>query len=79
MWQNQPLFRFVNEISSFLDGSVIYGSDAIGGVMAFTSKQPKDILIPNQNISVRTKFGYASQANEFRGNIGKKIIIAQIF
>lgn len=57
-------------------GSVIYGSDAIGGVMSFYSKKPKlsytDSLMFNTNAVVR----YASVSNERTGhfdfNLGYK-------
>jgi len=57
-------------------GSVIYGSDAIGGVMSFYSKKPKlsytDSLVFNTNAVVR----YASVSNERTGhfdfNLGYK-------
>jgi len=57
-------------------GSVIYGSDAIGGVMSFYSKKPKlsytDSLMFNTNAVVR----YASISNERTGhfdfNLGYK-------
>nr|WP_136250967.1 TonB-dependent hemoglobin/transferrin/lactoferrin family receptor [Ningiella ruwaisensis] len=44
--------------------STLYGSDAIGGVVAFTSKAPEDIIKSNNTIGGRIKLGYDSQSNE---------------
>ncbi|TDF42182.1 TonB-dependent hemoglobin/transferrin/lactoferrin family receptor [Alteromonadaceae bacterium M269] len=44
--------------------STLYGSDAIGGVVSFISKDPLDILDEGENIGLRTKFNYAGQSSE---------------
>ncbi len=44
--------------------STLYGSDAIGGVVAFTTKQPVDFISGGQSFGGRIKAGYASQADE---------------
>lgn len=44
--------------------STLYGSDAIGGVVAFTSKAPKDIVAPGEALAGKVKLGYASAAAE---------------
>lgn len=44
--------------------STLYGSDAIGGVVSFISKDPIDILLEEQSLGGRVKLGYASQAEE---------------
>lgn len=49
--------------------STLYGSDAIGGVVAFNTKDPADLLAPNEAIAGRVKIGYAGQANEYLGNL----------
>lgn len=49
--------------------STLYGSDAIGGVVAFTSKDPIDLLEDGQDLAVRFKSGYASQSNEWANSI----------
>ncbi|GBL04455.1 TonB-dependent hemoglobin/transferrin/lactoferrin family receptor [Glaciecola sp. KUL10] len=45
--------------------STLYGSDAIGGVVAFTSKDPIDLLDNTQSFAGRFKSHYVSQANEW--------------
>ena len=49
--------------------STLYGSDAIGGVIAFTSKQPKDLVSGTNDYSVRSKLGYASASEQYNANI----------
>lgn len=49
--------------------STLYGSDAIGGVIAFTSKQPKDLIDDTNNYSFRSKIGYVSSSNEYSANL----------
>ena len=44
--------------------STLYGSDAIGGVVSFVSKDPNQLLSPDENMGGRVKVGYASVANE---------------
>ena len=44
--------------------STLYGSDAIGGVVAFTSKAPKDMVAPGESLAGKVKLGYASAADE---------------
>ncbi|WP_371196232.1 TonB-dependent hemoglobin/transferrin/lactoferrin family receptor [Glaciecola sp. SC05] len=48
--------------------STLYGSDAIGGVVAFHSKDPKDLVAEGESIRGRVKAGYASQSGEFITN-----------
>ncbi|WP_395344510.1 TonB-dependent hemoglobin/transferrin/lactoferrin family receptor [Ningiella sp. W23] len=49
--------------------STLYGSDAIGGVVAFTSKDPIDLLEDGDRFASRVKAGFASQANDYLGNV----------
>jgi len=55
-------------------GSVIYGSDAIGGVMNFYTTTPKLSELPNPNLNARSTVRYASATNEktahFNFNLG---------
>lgn len=44
--------------------STLYGSDAIGGVVAFTSKDPMDFVEDGESLAGRVKLGYVSQSNE---------------
>ncbi|MFC3096123.1 TonB-dependent hemoglobin/transferrin/lactoferrin family receptor [Alteromonas sediminis] len=44
--------------------STLYGSDAIGGVVAFTSKDPSDYLQDGKTVAAKLKLGYDSAANE---------------
>ena len=44
--------------------STLYGSDAIGGVVAFTTKDPADIVANGESFAGRAKLGYVSQSNE---------------
>lgn len=57
----------------FGPGSVIYGSDAIGGVMAFQSLQPKFSLTEKPLISGKAVTRYASANNEQTGHFDVKI------
>jgi hemoglobin/transferrin/lactoferrin receptor protein len=45
--------------------STLYGSDAIGGVVAFSTKTVKDILGEGQTLGGRVKTGYTSVSDEF--------------
>jgi hemoglobin/transferrin/lactoferrin receptor protein len=45
--------------------STLYGSDAIGGVVSFVSKDPKHLLEDGQSIGGRVKAGYATVADEY--------------
>ena len=45
-------------------GSVIYGSDAIGGVMNFYTTTPTLSELPNPNLNARSTVRYASATNE---------------
>lgn len=45
--------------------STLYGSDAIGGVVAFSTKTVQDILGDRQTFGGRVKTGYTSVADEF--------------
>ncbi|MDM7861137.1 TonB-dependent hemoglobin/transferrin/lactoferrin family receptor [Alteromonas sp. ASW11-36] len=44
--------------------STLYGSDAIGGVVAFTSKDPSDLVEPGESFAGRAKVGYISQSSQ---------------
>lgn len=44
--------------------STLYGSDAIGGVVAFVSKDPIDMLDKDESFAGRVKVGYVSQSEE---------------
>ena len=57
----------------FGPGSVVYGSDAIGGVMSFTTKDPK--LIPDGKLLVKSNAytRYFSAANGFATNANVSI------
>lgn len=48
--------------------STLYGSDAIGGVVSFISKDPNQLLADNEQMGGRVKVGYASVANEWMTN-----------
>ncbi|MEC8373576.1 MAG: TonB-dependent receptor plug domain-containing protein, partial [Pseudomonadota bacterium] len=48
--------------------STLYGSDAIGGVVSFISKDPNLLLDDDEQMGGRVKFGYASVANEWMTN-----------
>lgn len=48
--------------------STLYGSDAIGGVVSFVSKDPAQLLSVDENLGGRVKLGYASVANEWVAN-----------
>lgn len=48
--------------------STLYGSDAIGGVVAFQSKDPKDLLKEGESVAARVKVGYASESDQYLGN-----------
>lgn len=49
--------------------STLYGSDAIGGVVAFTTKNPVDLVEDGDSFAGRTKVGYVSQSNEKYANL----------
>lgn len=44
-------------------GSALYGSQAVGGVVAMETKDPSDFLAPDMRYGIRQKFGY-QYANE---------------
>ena len=44
--------------------STLYGSDAIGGVVAFTTKDPEDFVADGESFAGRVKLGYVSQSDE---------------
>lgn len=44
-------------------GSALYGSQAVGGVVAMETKDPSDYLAPDMKYGIRQKFGY-QYANE---------------
>ncbi len=44
--------------------STLYGSDAIGGVVAFTSKDPRDLVDEGDSFAGRVKAGFISQSDE---------------
>lgn len=48
--------------------STLYGSDAIGGVVAFQTKDPKDLITDSDTFAGRAKLGYVSQSNEVYAN-----------
>lgn len=48
--------------------STLYGSDAIGGVVSFVSKDPAELLALDEDFGGRVKLGYASVANEWVAN-----------
>jgi hemoglobin/transferrin/lactoferrin receptor protein len=57
-------------------GSVIYGSDAIGGVMSFYTKKPKLSYTDSKMVSSNTQLRYSTASNEKTGhfdfNLGYK-------
>jgi hemoglobin/transferrin/lactoferrin receptor protein len=44
--------------------STLYGSDAIGGVVSFQTKDPVDLIDGDGSFAGRAKLGYVSQSNE---------------
>ncbi|MFT5283324.1 MAG: hemoglobin/transferrin/lactoferrin receptor protein [Yoonia sp.] len=44
--------------------STLYGSDAIGGVVSFQTKDPLDLIDDDGSFAGRAKLGYVSQSNE---------------
>lgn len=46
--------------------SALYGSDAIGGVINITTKNPTDLLGKDEKFGIRTKFNYASVNQDYR-------------
>ena len=48
-------------------GSSLYGSDALGGVVSFQTKDPEDYLIDGKRSHVGLKFGYESDWNGLFG------------
>lgn len=48
--------------------STLYGSDAIGGVVAFESKDPEHLIDDGETFGIRLKAGYASQSNQYISN-----------
>ena len=45
-------------------GSALYGSQALGGVVAMVTKDPSDYLAPDMQYGIRQKFGYQYQNEE---------------
>lgn len=45
-------------------GSALYGSQAIGGVVAMETKDPSDYLGPTGHFAIRQKFGYQGVSDE---------------
>ncbi len=45
-------------------GSALYGSQALGGVVAMVTKDPSDYLAPDMRYGMRQKFGYQYQNEE---------------
>lgn len=50
-------------------GSVVYGSDAMGGVMNFYTKKPKFSFIKGMSLSGNSTVRYASASNEKTGHV----------
>ncbi len=48
-------------------GSALYGSDALGGVVSFRTKDPEDYLVDGKRRHVGVKFGYESDWNGLSG------------
>ena len=46
-------------------GSALYGSQAIGGVVAMETKDPSDFLAPDMQYGIRQKFGYQDVNREW--------------
>lgn len=46
-------------------GSALYGSQAIGGVVAMETKDPSDFLAPDMQFGIRQKFGYQDVNREW--------------
>lgn len=69
-------FTIKNTEVIFGPGSVIYGSDAIGGVMNFYTKKPRFSDTDSLDVSGNANYRYASANNENTGhldfNLGKK-------
>ena len=55
---------------AFSPGSVIYGSDAIGGVMSFQTLTPQLSLTGTPQVSGKAVLRYASANNEMTGHVG---------
>lgn len=49
--------------------SSLHGSDAIGGVVAFETKDPKDFLTNGSDIGGQVKLTYSSEDNSFSKNV----------
>ncbi|CAN0591612.1 unnamed protein product, partial [Ectocarpus sp. 12 AP-2014] len=49
--------------------SSLYGSNAMGGVVNFTSVEADDLLAPGQDSGVRLSVGGATASDELRGNL----------
>lgn len=50
-------------------GSTLYGSDALGGVMIFRTKQPKLSMLPGTEVSTNVMTRYSSANNEGTGHV----------
>lgn len=49
--------------------SALYGSDAIGGVVNFITKDPRDYLLPGRSTFFSGRFGYSGADNSFTESI----------
>lgn len=49
--------------------SSLYGSNAMGGVVSFTSVEARDLLAPGEDSGVRLSVGGATANDELRGNL----------
>ncbi|GAA0309350.1 TonB-dependent hemoglobin/transferrin/lactoferrin family receptor [Rhodovulum strictum] len=49
-------------------GSTLYGSGALGGVIAFETVDAADLLAPGQTIGARIKLGYTSNGQQWNGS-----------
>ena len=50
--------------------SALYGSDALGGAVAFTTKDPHDLLDGDERFSASVKTGYSSADDSMVGTLG---------
>lgn len=50
-------------------GSTMYGSGALGGVLAFNTLDPEDLLKPGQTVGGRVSAGYASNGDILHGTV----------
>ncbi|MGL1956033.1 MAG: TonB-dependent hemoglobin/transferrin/lactoferrin family receptor [Colwellia sp.] len=54
-------------------GSSLYGSDALGGIVVFTTKDASDVLTDGENFAGNVKLGYASDG--YQANIGTTLAL----